>query len=110
MDINIITPNNQSSQALKEAIEQIDTPYFILSTRPSKVTLDSNYIERVIKVAESYNADWVYSDYRKSINGKTTNNPSGKKVIASTTIKPARKPSTAAKTTKKTTTKKTTKK
>jgi ubiquinone/menaquinone biosynthesis C-methylase UbiE len=41
---------------------------------------------------------------------KTTNNPSGKKVIASTTIKPARKPSTAAKTTKKTTTKKTTKK
>jgi hypothetical protein len=39
---------------------------------------------------------------------KTTNNPSGKKVIASTTIKPARKPSTAAKTTKKTTTKKTT--
>ena len=42
---------------------------------------------------------------------KTTNNPSGKKVIASTTIKPARKPATtAAKTTKKTTTKKTTKK
>lgn len=75
MDINIITPNNQSSQALKEAIEQIDTPYFILSTRPSKVTLDSNYIERVIKVAESYNADWVYSDYRKSINGQITNNP-----------------------------------
>ena len=75
MDINIITPNNQSSQALKEAIEQIDTPYFILSTRPSKVTRDSNYIERVIKVAESYNADWVYSDYRKSINGQITNNP-----------------------------------
>jgi transposase len=38
---------------------------------------------------------------------KTTNNPSGKKVVASTTIKPARKPRT---TTKKTTTKKTTKK
>ena len=40
---------------------------------------------------------------------KTTNNPSGKKVIASTTIKPARKPRTTT-TTKAKTTKKTTKK
>ena len=39
---------------------------------------------------------------------KTTNNPSGKKVVASTTIKPARKTKAAAKPTK--TTKKSTKK
>ena len=43
---------------------------------------------------------------------KTTNNPSGKKVIASTTIKPARKPRTTTKATasKAKATKKTTKK
>ncbi|MBE6334072.1 MAG: glycosyltransferase family 2 protein [Bacteroidales bacterium] len=75
MNREIIIPKNQSSSALKEAIGEVSSEYFILGIRPTKVTLDSNWQIRMEQVAKATNADWIYCDYRKALNGTTTPNP-----------------------------------
>ncbi len=75
MNREIIIPKNQSSSALKESIDKVTSEYLILGIRPTKVTLDSNWQNRMDQVAKSTKADWIYCDYRKTSNGATTPNP-----------------------------------
>lgn len=75
MESKIIIPRNQSSQSIREAIADIDTKYFILAVRPTKVTLDSNWETRMEQIAIATNGDWIYCDYRKALNGTIAPNP-----------------------------------
>lgn len=75
MKHRVIVPQTQSILSLKEAIRDESSMYTLLGVRPTLVTLDSQTVDRMIQIAENSNADWVYSDYRKVIQGQITNIP-----------------------------------